>query len=258
LISEERAISFVIDDLATRKLCFFGITGFVLPQELQRALAGRASALRQPLLELEASGKPPFLSRRQVAKANTAGNLVLVHLFGCPDTAELDSPRGQEIHRMAYEAFAFSHGGYRIKEFWQEAVVPEAATYAESTGAREVRRRDAMGAPVRLFRFTREDAVANPGHPLAYLMKYPAARFGLTESQQRLLELALLDVSDRDAASMLFVSAAAIKKRWRSIYTRVEHAAPALAGPDVNGADQRRRLLSYLRQHLEELRPTTR
>lgn len=259
LVVEQRCLSFVVEEIGRAGLRFFGLTGFVHPPSVTRVVETSGGAMRDGLVSLEVSGPPPFLSRRGVAHANARGQLALVHLFGCPDITALSDQQGQEIHRMAFDAFVFSHAGYRIAEFWQEAIVPGAAASVESTGAREVSRRDVgRQFPARLFRFTREDALANPGQPLAHLLKYPAARFGFTEPQQRLLELALLDISDRDAAHKLFVTDAAVKKRWRSIYERVRRVAPALTAEDASGADRRRQLLAYLRQHLEELRPTAR
>jgi hypothetical protein len=54
-----------------------------------------------------------------------------------------------------------------------------------------------------------------------------------------------------------------VKKRWQAIYERVgdvdrELLLPPVAhGPNITarGAERRRRLLHYLRQHPEELRP---
>jgi hypothetical protein len=54
-----------------------------------------------------------------------------------------------------------------------------------------------------------------------------------------------------------------VKKRWHTIYERVVRAdhdllpAPIQNGPPTHlrGAERRRRLLNYLRQHPEELRP---
>ena len=48
----------------------------------------------------------------------------------------------------------------------------------------------------------------------------------LTEGEQRLLEYALLEASDDDAAEELHLSEDAVKKRWRSIYAKVEIADP--------------------------------
>ncbi len=67
--------------------------------------------------------------------------------------------------------------------------------------------------------------------------------------RQQLLERALLGYSDREAAEEMW-SNDAIKKRWRSIYTRISRVEPALLRTDLNGADQRRDVLRTLRSNL--------
>lgn len=70
------------------------------------------------------------------------------------------------------------------------------------------------------------------------------------------------ETSDELAAS-LFISPWTVKKRWNAIYERVADVDRELLLPLIancahvssRGAERRRRLLYYLRQHLEELRP---
>ena len=60
---------------------------------------------------------------------------------------------------------------------------------------------------------------------------------------------------DREFAASHGLSDDAVKKRWRAIYDRVALVDPPLVETGVPGPNQRRMLLGYLRQHLEELRP---
>jgi len=61
----------------------------------------------------------------------------------------------------------------------------------------------------------------------------------------------------------LAISLSTVKKAWISIYHRVEHHLPDLMAdplrsdtpPSGRGKEKRRRLLAYLRDHPEELRP---
>jgi len=76
-----------------------------------------------------------------------------------------------------------------------------------------------------------------------------------TRQQQQFLELALLDLSDREIQEWLGLSDETLKKRWHSTYARVRQSDPDLLPEGLPGADQRRVLLGYLRQHPEELRP---
>lgn len=83
----------------------------------------------------------------------------------------------------------------------------------------------------------------------------PKPHFAFSIGEQRLLEYALLDTSDEQTADELHLSPDAIKKRWRSIYTRIEAADTILLSAVASGTARRRAVLHYLRQHLEELRP---
>ena len=58
------------------------------------------------------------------------------------------------------------------------------------------------------------------------------------------------------------VSVSAVKKTWRLVYARVAQRAPEV-GLDVGdgesrGREEKQRLLAYLREHPEELRPFAR
>jgi hypothetical protein len=251
LLERQRLNSCVIDDLDSGKPAFFGVTAWTTPAAVATLLQREPGGFRSALLraETEYGSKSLLLSRKQLAAANSSDNLALVHLAGCPDETDFTKPRGFEVHRLAFSFFMTNHGGYQIAEVWQENVVPEGSLYATTMGMTEVRNVPVgREEPARLFRFTRQDAQRMPGSQLAYLMKYPPPRLGFTGAQQRLLELALLDYSDIAAAEELGVTHEAIRKRWRSIHARHNFR---------EGKDQRRGLLAYIRQHMEELRPWT-
>jgi hypothetical protein len=74
---------------------------------------------------------------------------------------------------------------------------------------------------------------------MAFVMLSPAPKLGFSRAEHKLLELALLDCSDREAATKLGLSAEAIKKRWRSLYANVAQIEPALPRSDLSGVDQR-------------------
>ena len=69
--------------------------------------------------------------------------------------------------------------------------------------------------------------------------------------------------ADEHLAGALGTSLPAVKKTWVSIYCRVEDHLPSLVPESVQsdstagvrGREKRRRLLAYLREHPEELRP---
>lgn len=114
-----------------------------------------------------------------------------------------------------------------------------------------------------LVGLTAAEAAASPGTHGALLFAYVPPRFGFTCRQQELLKQALQGQTDTGLARSLGVSFPAVKKRWIAIYEQVGARAPGwldgngAAGEtaDVRGAEKRRHLLNYLRQHPEELHP---
>jgi hypothetical protein len=65
-------------------------------------------------------------------------------------------------------------------------------------------------------------------------------------------------MDDASAARALFISPPAVKHRWASIYGRVAASRPDLCPTDADGTrgvQKRQRVLTYVRNHPEELRP---
>jgi DNA-binding NarL/FixJ family response regulator len=91
----------------------------------------------------------------------------------------------------------------------------------------------------------------------------PILRF--SPSEQRLLTFALSGVTDEQLAEALGISVSGVKKMWISIHRRVEASMPDLipeshsreVPTNSRGKEKRRRLLAYLRDHPEELRPAS-
>jgi hypothetical protein len=96
---------------------------------------------------------------------------------------------------------------------------------------------------------------------------YRSPHLGFNRSEQRLLLCALGGETDADLSRILSVSLPAVKNVWASIYRRVSRQMPELiADPFLSedaealrrGKEKKRRLLAWLREHPEELRPVSR
>jgi hypothetical protein len=103
-----------------------------------------------------------------------------------------------------------------------------------------------------------------PGSWVGHLFNYRPPRCGFTRSEQQLLHSALSGATDEELSKTLRVSVPTIKKAWLSIYGRAAAALPELivdhspVEPSAHrGKEKRRRLLAYLREHPEELRPVS-
>ena len=91
-------------------------------------------------------------------------------------------------------------------------------------------------------------------------------RASFSRSEQRKLSCAVPGATDEQLAEALETSLSVVKKMWVSIYRRVENYLPELVANPLTsdipasgrGREKRRRLLAYLREHPEELRPVSR
>ncbi len=116
-----------------------------------------------------------------------------------------------------------------------------------------------------LIVITRESALQRVGAWSSSIFFYTKPKIGFARGEQRLLSEALRGLTDEELCKELDVSLSAVKKGWRSIYSRVERSGlgilPSLSderghNPD-RGKGKKHRLLAYIREHPEELRPVS-
>jgi hypothetical protein len=69
----------------------------------------------------------------------------------------------------------------------------------------------------------------------------------------------LKGLTDSELADELEISFSAVKARWRSTFARIADSMPSLvtdtSDREGRGLQKRHRVLSYVRNHMEELRP---
>jgi DNA-binding CsgD family transcriptional regulator len=107
---------------------------------------------------------------------------------------------------------------------------------------------------------SREEAASDAHYGLALLFEtYAPPRFALTLREQQILSLALEGGTDTSVARTADISESAVKKNFRTIYAKVARAGiidlRADDAPEQRGAETRRHLLNYVREHPQELRP---
>lgn len=228
------------------------------------------------LARLYLEGELPVLSRAEIAEANAGQGL---NLMICFDGRKEEALSGQEalaIREKQSAALQLVLSGYQIKEMLANPIGDEAYQEMIDGGARL--RRDCLAHPgnrskangknlrSRIVGLTKEEAEAHRGSHLSGLFVYSQPRFHFSRAEQRLLRHALIGETREDLAASLSLSAWTVKQRWESIYGRVAAVdrellpSPIAYGPEAHsrGFERRRRLLNYLRQHPEELRPAAR
>ena len=175
------------------------------------------------------------------------------------------------------EVFLDDHRGFLFKEI---VIQGESPVHLEALGhtgglllGRDGRYGDFEGIGAQqlvrephIVGITREMALQQFGSWISSLFRYQPPRFGFTRREQRLLLSALLGGTDEELSCLLNTSLSAVKKTWRSVYDRVAARLPDLipsnSQPDGDvskrGRDKKQRLIAYLREHPEELRPVSR
>lgn len=223
-------------------------------------------------------GTSPVLSDTEVREANSGEGLNLLVWEGavCREFADRS-----EVYHLMVSAFLALHRGFLLKEMITSQVesVPRAqwavdggGYFWDPTNAQYLKSpRTTVDDFVRephIVGTTRELEAARPGSWVGALFDYRRPRFGFCPSEQRLLRVALGGNSgtDQELAKTLGVSLPTVKKTWLSIYGRVAECEPewiadysqADDGASGRGKEKRRRLLAYLRDCPEELRPVSR
>jgi hypothetical protein len=270
---------FLVEDRARpldSRVVSFGATVFASDEFCSAAESTLPPYLGVQLLRHYLSRAAPVLRREEVALSNAREGLNVVMCFEGWKYDGLSPEQVLAVREKQSEAFHLAHAGYRMKEILADPIddaelhwMLDAGAHVRRDYSRYFRRHRAptrFSQRPRLVALTKEEAWANPGSYLSSFFVYTPPRFHFNRSEQMLLHHALLGETSEELAASLFISPWTVKKRWHTIYERVadvdsELLPPVVANsPDATtrGAERRRHLLHYLRQHLEELRPLSR
>jgi hypothetical protein len=224
--------------------------------------------LVERVLRARMTCNPIVLSGRQIEMANPAEGISFVVLFhhwvdGLSEQVEL------EVRRHLMVSFLRDVKGYNLAEVLAEG--RECDLKWSLAGGFRVRsdyaswyaqHRDPQPRRV-LVGMARSEAADAQGSVMSLVFDYAPPRFGFTASQRRLLSQAIQFKTDAEIASALAVSLSAVKKTWAAIFDKVSDVFPEMAdelretttGPNTRGAQKRHRLLTYLHDHPEEIKP---
>lgn len=272
LCAERRLKIHVFEDTArpvAQKIFCMASGVFVTPEFSARLLSDRRAFLADEIYRRELAGEPVILARTDVARSNTGQGVDVVGLDYAVESLRWSDFAGLRLLPLITESMRAWIGGYRLRSMHRELFEPALHLMARAAGWR--RRNPTVDAPrgasslrglrPALYGLTLSEALTAPGSAasLHFLYTEPTLRF--TPAQQELLLLALLGQSDLESANSLKKSLGTIKKQWQAVFEWVSRMPPDWIPPDVVGSDdgkrgveKRRRLLQYLRQHLEELR----
>jgi DNA-binding CsgD family transcriptional regulator len=242
------------------------------------AFCSEARAKLPPYLGLQIArrfqeSKLLALDRKQIAFANFKTGVSVVTGFCGTQCDSLPRERVFAVREKVAEAFRLAHQGYNLKEVICGPIGEDTLQWALDAGFRL--RRDysdfyhaanfQMPETAKrpwLVGLTKEEALANYGSRASGLFVFTAPRFRFSLCEQAVLRRSLVGETDEEMASHLCISPWTVKKRWQSIYERVSRSDVRLlrsaireVASESRGAERRRHLLDYLRQHPEELCP---
>ncbi len=278
LLGSEAMTTAVFEEIVRDRVHIVGIgVGLFVHDEFIRELKTPPQFWVGPeLIKRVLKGDSPALSNSEVREANSDGGLnELVW-----ETIALERlAKRTDLYHLMGRAYIEIHRGYLLKEmitsqaesaerlqwavdagglFWD----PESAKYVKSlkrSGEDFARKPHVVG-------ITRELEFERPGSWIGVLFDYQAPRIWFSPAEQRMLRAAISSRTETNPvlAKKLGVSLPTVKKLWLSVYARVaDHAPEVMAGPDKSGdetkrgVEKKRRLLGYLEEHPEELRPVS-
>jgi hypothetical protein len=258
LLQNESVRLAYIEALPNREPRLLGGISFIYPEYLDEARA-KGSTLPNTVFRAVLEHRTPFLSPKKIGKINAQCELHLMNFFGNFNEVDLTQSEMANFYEVSNQGYHFFHFGYAYRAMWAEVLLPHHVRELQNHGM-QIERELSLpaGRTSTLMCLKREVARANPYLRRSGYFFPPEPRFQFSRGEQSLLELSMLDIPDDTIATRFHVSMDAIKKRWRSIYMKVDLTDAGLLADADSGTGQRRALLSYLRMHLEEIRPYSR
>lgn len=254
------------------QMCFVGISLCVTDEFVRDLKTPPVRWFGPELVRRITAGDSVTLTDRQVRECNSHGGLNLLVWEGCIRSG---FETHTEIYREIVRAFLEEHRGF----LWKELVAAQAESverlqWTLSTGGllwdpAEGKYIDAMtedlariAAEPHFVGMTKTLEAHRLGSWVGDLFDYHQPQCGFSSGEQQLLLSALNGATDEELSNTLHVSVATVKKTWLSIYGRAMVALPKLLAHRhpiessvQRGKEKRRRVLAYVRDHPEELRP---
>jgi DNA-binding CsgD family transcriptional regulator len=235
-----------------------GITAFLEPSYTDAWLRSPPNAISDTLFDLERQQQRVLLRPSAVARHNASDGLDLVFLLYSPPLGDPSDPAVSRMIALTHDAFRVFHAGYHCRRLLHPAAPDEVGNETLATmGFRKLE----TGSG--LFFFDLAALAQLPFHPFIILRRGTPPKLGFSPAEQDTLLHSLLGHTDQELATELGVSFETIRKRWKTIFSRVASNRSVSIFPPGStepldggrGPAKRRLVLEYVATHLEELRP---
>jgi hypothetical protein len=237
--------------------CGMGV--FVDSRFADRELATPRPGLNSRIIESIANGRSVLLDRDGIAAGNAVNGLDYVNLYGTWHQTILNADQVAEVQALLGTSFVEAFAGYRFNRVLKETIGQPLIDLARATGTyRLVAEFPQTGSALAVV--CPDSARAAPYSLAARIYRYQAPVLHLRPAEQALLGAALDGKTDAELSEKLGLSLEAVKKRWISIFGRFDEFSPEVLASTVaenarRGPQKRHRVVAYVRNHLEELRP---
>jgi hypothetical protein len=237
--------------------CGMGV--FVTAAFADKEIASPRPGLNSRIIAAVAAGERILLGREETAAGNAGDGLDFVNLYGTWRDGIMDPIQLGEVHALLGTSFAEHLAGFRFNRVLKEVIGDSRVALARATGTYRLVAEFAECVSA-LAVVTRESALAAPYSVAASIYRYRAPVLRLRPAEQELLVAALSGKTDAELSADLGLSLEATKKRWLSVFDRVDQfkneiLSQSEPGGDARGPQKRHRVVAYVRSHPEELRP---
>jgi hypothetical protein len=253
--------------IANQRIVGFSGSVFVSSQIVDEELIAPRPGLNARIIEKIESGGSVVLTEQELRAGNSQGGLDLIVLCSCWRRDLLNPDQVSEVQMLLASSFLRDHAGYRLNRLLSEPLGEEEMKFVRASHAwQQVSDFGSADNSSNLHRslwlVTKNHGLAVSWSILATLFHYREPLLHLHRPDQHLLLAALDGMTDQELSHQLGLHLGTIKKRWISLFDRVADAQPSLL-PEVNGGNssdrrgpqKRHRVLAYVREHPEELRP---
>jgi hypothetical protein len=265
IISDDVGRSAVVfDSTHPDRVLAFSVSVAISESRFGEILTNGAPFIGRSLFDDWRSGREPFLDEAAFKEANARGDLHIAVAYNGVDEGLDPSARTDALSALS-EQFVRQHEGVNLKALVHEAYgVPEEHAVdlgMHVTPYRQTYRPEVADLPLHrkplLLTMTRDEARRRPANLVMHqlFLRFSPPQCGLGKLERRLLRFAAEGLPDGTIAEALHISPSTLKKRWSAVYASMERVTGIAPGGRVGqrGAEIRRHVLRYVRQHPEEL-----